>query len=90
MSLARQIYRYLTALPSGKGSSCFPGGSCPQTGLVHPFTSSAVAHIVLTNPTPAEHRGTSPYTDFAYRHDQSQHGSGYYVYLSPPDTVVNR
>jgi hypothetical protein len=46
--------------------------------------------IVLANPTVARHRGYSPYEDFAYRHDRSQHGSGYYVYLSPPDTATNR
>jgi hypothetical protein len=46
--------------------------------------------IVLANGTVTERRGRSPYEDFAYRHDRSQHGSGYYVYLSPPDTVVNR
>jgi hypothetical protein len=42
--------------------------------------------MVLANPTPAAGRGYSPYTDFAYRHDRSQHGSGYYVYLAPPVT----
>jgi hypothetical protein len=45
--------------------------------------------IVLVNPTVARRRGYSPYDDFAYRHDRSQHGSGYYIYLSPPYTVVN-
>ena len=46
--------------------------------------------MVLVNPTVARCRGCSPYDDFSYRHDRSQHGSGYYVYLSPPDTAVNR
>ena len=41
--------------------------------------------IVLVNPTVAHRRGYSPYTDFEYRHDRSQHGSGYYIYLSPPE-----
>lgn len=45
--------------------------------------------IVLVNPTGAHHRGYSPYEHFEYRHDRSQHGSGYYVYLSPPYTMVN-
>ena len=44
--------------------------------------------IVLANPTPSRVRGYSPFDDFEYRHDRSQHGSGYYVYLSPPDTIV--
>ncbi len=44
--------------------------------------------MVLVNPTIAQKRGYSPYTDFEYRHDRSQHGSGYYIYLSPPDTSV--
>ncbi len=44
--------------------------------------------MVLVNPTVAHRRGVSPYDDFAYRHDRSQHGSGYYIYLSPPDTTV--
>jgi hypothetical protein len=44
--------------------------------------------IVLANPTLAHRRGYSPYQDFDYRHDRSQHGSGYYIYISPPDTVV--
>ena len=42
--------------------------------------------MVLVNPTLAQRRGYSPYDDFAYRHDRSQFGSGYYVYLSPPET----
>jgi hypothetical protein len=45
--------------------------------------------IVLANPTVARRRGYSPYTDFDYRHDRSQHASGYYIYVSPPNTVVN-
>jgi hypothetical protein len=45
--------------------------------------------MVLANPNVAAHRGLSPCEDFAYRHDRSQHGSGYYIYLSPPDTIVN-
>lgn len=44
--------------------------------------------LVLANPTMAHRRGYSPYTHFEYRHDRSQHGSGYYIYLSPPDTTV--
>ena len=46
--------------------------------------------MVLANPTPCAVRGYSPWADFEYRHDRSQHGSGYYIYLSPPDTAVNR
>lgn len=46
--------------------------------------------MVLVNPTVCNVRGYSPYDDFHYRHDRSQHGSGYYIYLSAPDTVVNR
>jgi len=46
--------------------------------------------MVLTNPTPCAVRGYSPWSDFEYRHDRSQHGSGYYIYLSPPDTALNR
>jgi len=44
--------------------------------------------MVLANPTVATRRGTSPWDDFAYRHDRSQLGSGYYIYLSPPVTTV--
>jgi len=44
--------------------------------------------IVLANPTVARTRGTTPFDDFEYRHDRSQHGSGYYIYLSPPVTTV--
>jgi rhamnogalacturonan endolyase len=44
--------------------------------------------MVLANPTVATQRGTSPWDDFAYRHDRSQLGSGYYIYLSPPVTTV--
>ena len=43
--------------------------------------------VVLANPTVARRRGASPYGDFHYRHDRSQHGSGYYRYLSPPYTA---
>jgi len=46
--------------------------------------------MVLANPTECNVRGYSPYDDLQYRHDRSQHGSGYHIYLSPPDTVVNR
>ena len=44
--------------------------------------------MVLVNPNVAHQRGYSPYDDFEYCHDRSQHGSGYYIYLSPPDTTV--
>jgi hypothetical protein len=44
--------------------------------------------MVLANPTGATRRGYSPWEDFVYRHDRSQLGSGYYIYLSPPVTVV--
>ncbi|HUW55138.1 MAG TPA: hypothetical protein VMZ92_00735 [Planctomycetota bacterium] len=44
--------------------------------------------MVLANPTLARRRGTSPFEDFEYRHDRSQHGSGYYIYLSPPVTTT--
>jgi hypothetical protein len=44
--------------------------------------------IVLANPTVATRRGYSPYESFEYRHDRSQHGSGYYIYLSPPYTAT--
>jgi len=46
--------------------------------------------MVLVNPTVCNVRARSPYEDFEYRHDRSQHGSGYYIYLSPPDTGINR
>ncbi len=46
--------------------------------------------MVLVNPTVASVRGYSPYGDVGYCHDRSQHGSGYYIYLAPPDTTVNR
>jgi len=45
--------------------------------------------MVLTNPTVCNVRGRSPYESFEYRHDRSQHGGGYYIYVSPPDTRVN-
>jgi len=44
--------------------------------------------MVLANPTLAHRRGYSPYTHFEYCHDRSQHGSGYYIYLSPPNTTI--
>ena len=44
--------------------------------------------MVLVNPTVAPRRGYSPMDDFEYRHDRSQLGSGYYIYLSPPVTTV--
>ncbi len=44
--------------------------------------------MVLCNPTVVSTRGYSPFQDFEYRHDRSQHGSGYYIYLSPPLTTV--
>ena len=46
------------------------------------------ALIVLANPTVSTSRGHSPWDDFEYRHDRSQLGSGYYIYISPPGTVV--
>ena len=44
--------------------------------------------IVLANATLTRRRALSPWSDFAYRHDRSQHASGYYIYLSPPDLSV--
>jgi len=44
--------------------------------------------LVLANPNVAHRRGHSPWDHFAYRHDRSQLGSGYYIYLSPPETCV--
>jgi hypothetical protein len=44
--------------------------------------------MVLANVELATSRGRSPSDDLAYRHDRSQHGSGYYIYLAPPLTVV--
>ena len=44
--------------------------------------------MVLMNPSVASRRGFSPMDDFEYRHDRSQLGSGYYIYLSPPITTV--
>ena len=38
--------------------------------------------------TVADRRGYSPWDTFEYRHDRSQFGSGYYIYLSPPETTV--
>jgi rhamnogalacturonan endolyase len=44
--------------------------------------------MVLANPTLSHRRGYSPCDQFEYRHDRSQLGSGYYIYLSPPDTAA--
>ena len=44
--------------------------------------------MVLVNPAVASSRGYSPTDHFEYLHDRSQLGSGYYIYLSPPDTIV--
>ncbi len=41
--------------------------------------------MVLVNTDLATRRALSPFESFQYRHDRSQHGSGYYVYLSPPE-----
>ncbi len=43
--------------------------------------------LVLANPTPMSSRAHSPIESFEYRHDRSQLGSGYYIYLSPPAAV---
>lgn len=52
------------------------------------FDHQSNAILVLANPTPATRRGYSPWRNTEYRHDRSQHGSGYYVYLSPPRTDI--
>jgi rhamnogalacturonan endolyase len=39
--------------------------------------------IVLANAVPATQRKASPMESFYYRHDRSQHGSGYYMYVPP-------
>ncbi len=44
--------------------------------------------LVLVNTELNDARGYSPRDDFDYRHDRSQHGSGYYIYKPPPDTRV--
>ena len=46
--------------------------------------------IVLSNMTPHDYRGYSPAETFEYLHDRSQLGSGYYLYLSPPNRIVGR
>lgn len=46
------------------------------------------ALIVLANMWLNARRGYSPWDDFEYRHDRSQLGSGYYIYISPPNTIV--
>ncbi|MBT5533120.1 hypothetical protein HOK31_08670, partial [Candidatus Poribacteria bacterium] len=46
------------------------------------------ALMVLANPTVNDRRGYSPWDDFEYRHDRSQLGSGYYIYISPSNTIV--
>lgn len=46
--------------------------------------------IVLVNPALSRQRGRSPCDHFEYLHDRSQLGSGYYIYLSPPETRVGR
>ncbi|HAA74743.1 TPA: hypothetical protein DCE37_06465 [Candidatus Latescibacteria bacterium] len=40
--------------------------------------------LVLANPNRMSSRSLSPTESFEYRHDRSQLGSGYYIYLSPP------
>lgn len=40
--------------------------------------------LILANPTVMSTRSLSPTESFEYRHDRSQLGSGYYIYLSPP------
>jgi hypothetical protein len=40
--------------------------------------------MLLANPTVSSGQSYSPMNDFEYRHDRSQLGSGYYIYLSPP------
>jgi len=40
--------------------------------------------FVATNPAPTRRRAFSPMQDFAYRHERSQLGSGYYTYIAPP------
>ncbi len=44
--------------------------------------------IVLVNTELNDRRGYSPRDDSDYRHDRSQHGSGYYIYKPPPDLRV--
>jgi hypothetical protein len=44
--------------------------------------------IVLGNPAPATRRTYSPCYEFDYLHDRSQLGSGYYIYLSPPESRI--
>ena len=41
--------------------------------------------LVLANPSTMSTRSHSPVESFEYRHDRSQLGSGYYIYLSPPE-----
>jgi len=40
--------------------------------------------FVASNPEPSRCRALSPMEDFSYRHDRSQHASGYYIYICPP------
>lgn len=44
--------------------------------------------FVAANPNPAGRRMLSPREDFAYRHERSQIGSGYYTYICPPQLTI--
>ena len=59
----------------------------PATEIDH-LGAERKALIVLANPTVNTRRGYSPWDDFEYRHDRSQLGSGYYIYISPPNAIV--
>ncbi|MFP4521405.1 MAG: hypothetical protein ACLFQK_04595 [Fibrobacterota bacterium] len=41
--------------------------------------------VVLQNTEPLNKKKISPMSSFYYRHDRSQHGSGYYMYVPPHD-----
>jgi hypothetical protein len=68
------------------------GSNCVWADVVGDFREEIIcidgkAHrlVVLANPTLGTRQRRSPFEDFAYRHDRSQHGGGYYRYLSPPE-----
>ncbi len=49
------------------------------------FDDERDTFFVASNPCPPSRVEATPFSDFFYAHDRSQHGSGYYIYISPPE-----
>ncbi len=97
----RDLTRLVKLLPDGseeplEGGGLPPGGRYARNNLMvdvlgdyreelATFDDERDTFFVASNPLPPLKVEATPFSDLSYAHDRSQHGSGYYIYTSPPE-----